>query len=222
LIVATFVFLFAAPPGDASQSVLALLEASMLAAALWTAGVTRGYWAAVALLLVAVLIAVAQLTIDNDTLEGCLALLIVVLVAATILMLAVGVFDQGTVNRQSISGAVCIYLLLGIAFTLVYGAVAELDSDALFTAGTDGTTSDRVYFSFVTLATLGYGDFTAAEALGRSLAVTEALLGQLYLVTVVALLVGHYGQPRVRQHHATSAPPSPAPLASTDTGDRPR
>jgi uncharacterized membrane protein len=58
----------------------------------------------------------------------------------------------------------------------------------------DGT--DYLYFSFVTLTTVGYGDLVARGSLGRMLAVSEALLGQLYLVTVVALLVGNVGRPR--------------------------
>ena len=90
-------------------------------------------------------------------------------------------------------GAVCIYLLLGLIFTFLYGAIAALGSGPFFAQGTDGTPSIRLYFSYVTLATLGYGDYTAANALGRSLSVSEALLGQLYLVTVIALLVGNMG-----------------------------
>jgi hypothetical protein len=94
------------------------------------------------------------------------------------------------------SGAVCVYLLIGFLYTFAYGAVAALGSSDFFAQGTDGTTAIRVYFSYVTLATLGYGDYTAARTLGRSLAVSEALFGQLYLVTVVALLVGSFGQSR--------------------------
>jgi hypothetical protein len=62
-------------------------------------------------------------------------------------------------------------------------------SGDFFAQGTDGTRSLRLYFSFVTLATLGYGDYTPAHELGRTLAIVEALFGQLYLVTVIALLV---------------------------------
>ena len=47
----------------------------------------------------------------------------------------------------------------------------------------------RLYFSFTTLVTLGYGDYTAAGELGRTFAISEALIGQLYLVTVIALLI---------------------------------
>ena len=55
---------------------------------------------------------------------------------------------------------------------------------------------DYLYFSFVTLTTVGFGDRTAAGNFGRMLAVTEALLGQLYLVTVVALVIGNVGRER--------------------------
>jgi voltage-gated potassium channel Kch len=57
---------------------------------------------------------------------------------------------------------------------------------AFFTAHEAGTRSDYTYFSFVTMATVGYGDLTAAGGIGRALAVTEGLLGQIYLVTSVA------------------------------------
>jgi Ion channel len=82
-------------------------------------------------------------------------------------------------------------------FTFVYGAVAALGSRDFFADGTDGTPSLRLYFSYVTLATIGYGDYTPASDLGHTLAVVEALLGQLYLVTVVAVIVGrlHSGRP---------------------------
>jgi hypothetical protein len=58
---------------------------------------------------------------------------------------------------------------------------------------------DYLYFSYVTLTTVGYGDLTARGDAGRMLAVCEALLGQLYLVTVLALLVGNVGRPRPRR-----------------------
>ncbi len=56
--------------------------------------------------------------------------------------------------------------------------------------------SDFVYYSFVTLTTVGYGDLTASTGIGRMLSVTEALVGQLYLVTVVAILVSNLGRNR--------------------------
>jgi hypothetical protein len=93
------------------------------------------------------------------------------------------------VSAQTILGAICVYISIGIVFLFAYGAVAEIGSGSLFAQGGDGTRALRLYFSYVTLATLGYGDYTPATNIGHMLAVVEALLGQIYLVTVVALLV---------------------------------
>jgi hypothetical protein len=83
-------------------------------------------------------------------------------------------------------------------FTFFYGAVASLDSAPFFASGTDGTVPIRLYFSYVTLSTVGYGDYTAASNFGHLLSIIEALLGQLYLVTVVAVLVSRM-RPRRRE-----------------------
>ena len=93
------------------------------------------------------------------------------------------------VNAEIILGAICVYVSIGMIFLFAYGAVADIGSSAFFAQGGDGTRALRLYFSYVTLATLGYGDYTPATNIGHMLAVVEALLGQIYLVTVVALLV---------------------------------
>jgi hypothetical protein len=93
-----------------------------------------------------------------------------------------------------VRGAIAIYLELGLVFSFLYGAIAVLGSSPFFTQGTDGTRALRTYFSYVTLATLGYGDYSPAGTVGHTLAIVEALGGQLYLVTVVALLVSRLGR----------------------------
>ena len=75
-------------------------------------------------------------------------------------------------------------------FIFIYTVVAVTGDGPFFAQGTDGTLPLRLYYSFVTLATVGYGDYTAASNLGHALSVSEALLGQLYLVTIVGVLVG--------------------------------
>ena len=188
-IAATFVFAAAAPDENWAHSVLVLLQASTFLVALWTSGLRHYAAAGYALAAIAVLAAVGLSVSGSSTLQGLAALLDVILTLGTVVVVAVGVIDQGEVNIQSVTGAVCIYLLLGIIFTFVYGAVAALGSSPFFAQGTDGSLSTRLYFSYVTLATLGYGDYTPSGNLGHTLAVIEALFGQLYLVTVVALLV---------------------------------
>src|SRR5204863_7614888 len=91
----------------------------------------------------------------------------------------------------AIFGALTVYLLIGLAFAVVVGTLATSLPGDYFAQGTDGTQSDRVYFSFTTLTTTGFGDFTARTRGGHSLSVLEMLMGQLYLVTVIALIVGN-------------------------------
>ena len=86
-------------------------------------------------------------------------------------------------------------MLFGILFMFLYGVLATLGHTPFFAQGTDGTRPIRLYFSFVTLATLGYGDYTPAGNLGACARSTEALIGQLYLVTVVAVVVTRLGRP---------------------------
>ena len=95
---------------------------------------------------------------------------------------------------QAVAGALTIYLCLGLTFAWIIGVVSRFGSGPYFTNGTDGTESDRVYFSFTVLTTTGFGDFTAATQFGHSLAVLEMLIGQLYLVTVIGVLVGSFAR----------------------------
>ena len=99
-------------------------------------------------------------------------------------------------DGRTLLGALSIYLLLGIVFANVYGLIGAVESGPFFAGHGDGSWTDRLYFSFVTMTTLGYGDLTIAHDVGRMLAITEALLGQLYLVSVVALIVGNLGETR--------------------------
>src|SRR3954463_7318955 len=196
LIFLTFVFAAASPDERWTQSVLVVLETATLCAALWTAGFGRAAAVASAVLGgIAVAGVVASLT-GGSTWDGSIGAVQAVLLLATCAVIARGVVDQDSVNAQSVLGAVSIYLLIGLLFTMVYGVVAELGAGNLFAQGTDGTLSVRLYFSYVTLATVGYGDYTTAGDLAHTLSVTEALFGQLYLVTVLAVLVARLGHRR--------------------------
>jgi hypothetical protein len=127
---------------------------------------------------------------------GSLVLVIgALLIAATSIVLAERLIQNPEVTRQTIIGALCVYLLMGLFFSFVFTVVAQLTGIPFFVSINDADTSDYLYFSFVTLATVGYGDLVARSNLGRMLAATEGLTGQLYLVTVVALLVSNLNRP---------------------------
>ena len=95
------------------------------------------------------------------------------------------------VTVQVLFGVLCLYLLAGMFFAFVYAAIDQMSGNPFFTNGLDATPARSIYFSFTTLTTVGYGDLTAASNVGHTLAVTEALLGQIYLVTVVSVVVAN-------------------------------
>lgn len=190
LIVVTFVFCASASDGAWTTSVLVILESLTLVAALWTSGLARANSRlSLSLLLFAVVVAILAPVIGGSTLLGIAAILTGLLTLGTVGVIARTIATEHEINAQTVLGAICIYVLLGMVFLFFYGAVASIGSGPFFAQGTDGTRALRLYFSYVTIATLGYGDYTARTNLGHMLAIAEALLGQLYLVTVVALLV---------------------------------
>jgi Ion channel len=97
------------------------------------------------------------------------------------------------VTVQAVAGALTTYLLLGLEFALVARVAVVLSPHRYFEQVTNAavTQSQEIYFSFTTLTTTGYGDLTPALSVGRALAVLEMLVGQIYLVTVIGLLVGN-------------------------------
>lgn len=110
-------------------------------------------------------------------------------------------FRQQTVNFDKIAASLCGYLLIGVIFSVVYSLVLEYNPDAVSvnSAASEGLgdlhfgdhrTATSLYFSFVTLTTLGYGDLTPVSMTARMLTAAEAVIGQLYLVVLVARLVG--------------------------------
>jgi hypothetical protein len=101
--------------------------------------------------------------------------------------------EEGIVTVQTMFGVLCLYLLLGLAFAATYNVVGALDDGQFFVQGKD-TTSNYLFFSFSTMTTTGYGNLIPAEGVGKALATLESLLGQVYLVTVVATIVGNLGQ----------------------------
>lgn len=104
--------------------------------------------------------------------------------------------EHGMVTVRTMFGVLCIYLLLGMLFATGFAVVEAFSSRPFFAAADQDTTANYLYFSFATQTTVGYGDLVASTNLGRSIAITEALIGQIYLVTVVALIVSNLGRPR--------------------------
>jgi len=187
------VFLIVAPSADWTRAVALALQALALLVAVATsrerADVRRARAGLVAAVTVVVVTAVA-----SGAVPPWVAAALGGLVGAAVPLAIVGGLvrsvRQHGVTLQAVAGAIAIYLQLGMIFAWIIGVVARVDSAAYFEQGGDGTQADRVYFSFTALTTTGFGDFTPASSIGRALAVVEMLTGQLYLVTVIGVLVG--------------------------------
>lgn len=99
--------------------------------------------------------------------------------------------DEG-VTIQAVAGALAVYLLVGLLFASAISFAASVDSSSFFADAGHVSNGDRVYYSFTVLTTTGFGDYTTATPVGHALAVLEMLIGQLYLVTVIGILIGNF------------------------------
>jgi hypothetical protein len=172
------------------------LQGGVLLFALWTS--RSGRWALrMALVLVPIIVVASALVSESTAQEASatVAATSAALALAAITAIARRLTEHPRVDSATILGALSIYLLLGMMFAAVYKFAGSMSTDPFFVKG-PAQGIDYLYFSFITLTTTGYGDLTAAADVGRMLAVTEALLGQLYLVSVVALVIGNVGRGR--------------------------
>ena len=136
------------------------------------------------------------------------------------------VLTGSEVTLQSIFGAISAYMVIGMMFAAAYAAMSVFDGP-FFANGQRGNIATFQYFSFTTLTTVGYGDFTAAAVGGRTVAMLEALFGQVFLITLVGKLVAAYRAPRVpegrtqpsRRRHPVRRQP---PTATTARAARPQ
>ena len=135
---------------------------------------------------------------DTSAARGAASVWTGLLLLATVVIILDGVLKLDTVTVQSIYAALSAYMLIGLMFAAFYGAIDGLGGTDFFVNGEPANIRTYQYFSFTTLTTLGYGDFTAGGSFGRAVAVLEALTGQVFLATLVARLVSAYRGPARR------------------------
>jgi hypothetical protein len=157
---------------------------------------------------VAVVLALNKSEVDSG-LAYCWSALMLGAAAAVIIR---RVLAQPVVDLRSIFGAVSAYVIIGLMFAAIYAAINQFTDLEFFAQVSNPGLKTFQYFSFVTLTTLGYGDYTAQQSGGQAVAVIEAILGQIFLATLVARLVAGYRSTSVRQQ-AGPAAASPAQAA---------
>jgi hypothetical protein len=196
LILATVTVTLAAPTGDGGRLVAVALQAAVLVAAVASSKAPR------AVIVLSVVAAFAGIAGSAAALFGSgqfgnssaalVALLYLLLTPPALINGLRKLFREAdAVTIQTMFGVLCLYLLIGLLFGVAYATIGELSSTPFFNPPGEHGRDDFLYFSYTTLTTVGYGDLVAATNLGRSLAITEALLGQLYLVSVVAVIISN-------------------------------
>jgi hypothetical protein len=202
------------PHGAVQQLLVTALAGAAAALAVRAAGLPSRVVRLAAILAVLVLTISAVRAIIGGIGEGAALLMNAALVALGPPALVLGIVRDlrhtGQVRLAAVMGVLSLYLLIGMVFAFTYAALDAI-AGPFFANTRDATTSECLYFSFTTLTTVGYGDFVARTDLGHTLAVVEALIGQIYLVTVVSLIVSNLGRPARTPARRTldSAPPSP-------------
>jgi hypothetical protein len=198
-ILLSFLFQGIAKPGRWEQVVITVLLAITLVLA-FRAASARPVVMRITYVVAGVVIifsAVDSFTAEVASAPSRLANLLLILLAPPAIVIGVirSLRARQRVTLEAVFGVLCLYILLGMFFAFTYGTIDRL-GDHVFVQTTQASVSSCLYFSFSTLTTVGYGDLTTATNLGHTLAVTEALFGQIYLVTVVAVLVSNLSRPQ--------------------------
>ncbi len=193
-VLTTFAVEGIAQPGPWEQVIVAALLAATLLLAGWASDLRPRVMRAAVIVGAAVVVAAVSEALAG-TVNGPasrFANLFLVMLAPPVIALGVvrGLRRRNRVTIQAVFGVLCLYILIGMFFAFVYGALDRY-APPFFAEHVTGTVSNCLYFSFTTLTTVGYGDITAATNVGHTLSSLEGLTGQIYLVTVVSLLVGN-------------------------------
>jgi hypothetical protein len=130
-------------------------------------------------------------------LEVLTALIYVVFLFTAVCSLIKKVFKARKVTADTIAGGISIYLLIGILWTIIYRIFYYFDTSAFLVS--DGSVPNFLFYSFVTLTTLGYGDITPAKIMVQNLSILEAVAGQMFLAILIARIVGLYIAHEMRQ-----------------------
>ena len=207
LVLVTFVVMMTLPPEGWGGRVAAVAIAGLTAIVAFTSSDVRPARVRLAAVIAAAAVVAAFIAerIPSDRLLGLAfgaASILLGIAAVTILRRVI--VGAGQVDFRMILGAISVFTLLGLLFAFVYVAFSRWGHNDFFTGVPDPRASDYLFFSYTTLTTTGYGNLVPAGTIGQSFAVLEMLVGQIFLVTLVAGLVSLW-RPSATEAPADSA-----------------
>jgi len=192
LIIITFVVMMTLPPEGWGGRVAAVTIAVLTAIVAFTSSDVRSARVRLAVVIagVAVVAAAVAKAASSDRLLGlAFGVVAIMLAIAAVTILRRVIVGSREVEFRTILGAISVFTLLGLLFAFLYVAFSRWTHDPFFAGGVAARSSDYLFFSYTTLTTTGYGNLVPAGTVGQSFAVLEMLVGQIFLVTLVAGLV---------------------------------
>jgi ion channel len=189
LLIMTCMLLTAANTDWLKLVAVVILGGTVLFALLASRAGRHAWRLALLLIPVAVVIGIVGRLDDGRGYQLTAAIVSLILPLVAIIALGRRVVVEQTVSGKTILGLLSIYLLIGMFFAALYATIGLAANEPFFAQTKTPEPVDFTYFSYITIATVGYGDLTPANPLPRMLAAIEGLTGQLYLVTVVAVAV---------------------------------
>ncbi len=192
-----------------TTSVVALVsshvEPRVVRASLWLSALTVA------------LATIAAVADDDRTFLNIASVIQICLLAVAMTAVLWRVVSSAEVGSRTILGAISVYTVLGILFTFAFGTIDRIQGGAFFEEVAHPTGSDFIFFSYTTLTTTGYGNLVPAAQPGRMVAGLEMMLGQIFLVTLVAGLVSLWRPGEaLRRRRERRAPGEAAPAAGSD------
>jgi Ion channel len=189
-----------AVPSKWEQILVSALLGVVLLLALWETRAQPRFMLLAVLIVAGVILtsigAAARGDVDGAATRLSDALVVALAPPAIVIGLVRDLRARREVTLQTVFGVLSVYLLIGMFFANVFVSIDRLGGNPFFAGGQQANVPHCLYYSFTTLTTVGYGDLTARTSLGHTLSVSEGLLGQIYLVTVVALIVTNLGRRR--------------------------
>jgi voltage-gated potassium channel Kch len=183
---------------ETSRLVLAInsiIWVSLLLTTLWSPGIPERLRRIGLIATILVLVSTLSLgLVPSDIAQGWSFLILGVAQLAAMLAILNRVTRHRVVTLQTVMGGVAAYALIAFVMAAVFHGADLLTSEPFLNGVV--ASGDYTYFSFITLTTVGYGDITAASAIAKRLAVVEAFVGQVFIITLVARLVSLWGAPR--------------------------
>jgi Ion channel len=192
-LVGDYVFLTVGWSGSTALIVSAIWLGLTVLLAFRTSQVSHRLMLAVRIAVVLIVVAAVAVALGGgDRAFGTIVILTSLLVLASPIAIGWRILHHRRVTTQTVLGALCIYVLIGLVFANADYGVQLVSGNSFFAQPGQHGPADFAYFSYITMATVGYGDLSPATGLPRTDAVLEALMGQIFLVVLVARLVGMY------------------------------